>query len=76
MKLNCRKIESLRKNSIDEDSKLSKKHMTINSLSERVKVSNSVLHRAEYDEYYNIGVFTLQKIADFYNIPVEDLLIY
>ena len=64
-KINGKKIRELRNSS----------GLLIAHLSEEVDISSRMLSRMESDESYNPGVLTLLKVAEFFNVLIDDLLI-
>lgn len=70
-KINCRKIRELRLSSTDREGNTLLTH----PLSNELGVSYKVISRMESDSDYNPGVLTMLKLAEYFNVRIDDLLI-
>ncbi len=70
-KINQKRVKELR------ESSMSKKggYMYISHLAEDIGIDHRLLTRMEHDESYNPGVLTILKVSEFYNVPLNDLII-
>jgi len=69
--LNNKKIRDLRLNSLLKNGEF----ISVKRLSEDLGISHRVVSRMENDREYNPGVLNMLKIADYFNVMIDDLLI-
>jgi len=70
-KINCKKIRTLRLNSIKEDGTL----LLTNDLAKEVDLCYEAVSRMENDYTYNPGVLTLLKVSEYFKVTIDSLVI-
>lgn len=70
-RIDCKKIRVLRLNSIDKNGNV----LLTNDLAKNLDLSFKVISRMETDSNYNPGTLTLLKVAEYFNVSIDDLLI-
>jgi transcriptional regulator with XRE-family HTH domain len=71
IRLDNKKIQKLRLNSVDEYGK----HISVLQLSKDTGVTHGSITRMENDESYNPGVLTLFKISEYFKVRIDDLIV-
>ena len=70
-RINCRKIRSLRLNSIKDNGSL----LLTNDIAKTLDLSHKVVSRMENDYTYNPGVLTLLKVSEYFKVTIDSLVI-
>lgn len=72
MKLNCKYIRQLRLTTVSNNDK----KLTMESLAVAIDSHAKTIMLMETDADYNPGIFTVARMAKYFNVSIESLLIY
>ena len=70
-RINCEKIRKLINGGTDENLKPLSPH----KLSKELDISRDLLVRMSNDPTYNPGVLTIERLSEYFNVRIDDLLI-
>ena len=71
MKLNCKYIRDIRANSVGKNGKA----LTREELSYHTELSFNTLYRLETDENFNTGILTIYKLAQYFNVSMDNFVV-
>jgi DNA-binding XRE family transcriptional regulator len=71
MKLNCKYIRNLRLTTLGKDGG----KLTMVSLATAIESHAKTIMLMETDKHYNPGIFTVAKMARYFNVSIESLLV-
>lgn len=70
LELNCRYIRFLRKTAVNSNGSV----LTCNELADEIGVHWQTILNIENNTNYNAGIFTLHKLAKYFNVTLDSLL--